>query len=88
MLSSDLIRLAAVGLLIGGLGALAAARQPIIIRLWGLPLGVAGALGGSMISSALLGSGFPNARTALASLVSFLLVCAWTLYMRERRLPR
>ncbi|MGH3416964.1 MAG: hypothetical protein ACRDVE_14715 [Actinocrinis sp.] len=88
MSSSDFLRLAAVGLLIGGLGALAAARRPIPTRLWALPLGLVGALGGSLISTALFGSGFPNARTALASLVSFLLVCVWTLYVRERQLPR
>ncbi len=88
MLSSELLRIAVLGLVIGGLGGLAVPGHRTTA--WGsaLAVGVAGALGGGYLGNVLLGSGFQTTRFVLAAVVSLLLVCALTLYMRERRLPR
>jgi len=88
MFSSELVRLAALGLVIGGLGGLAVPGHRAVT--WGsaLAVGIGGALSGGYLGDVLLGDGFRATRFTLAGVISFLLVCALTLYLRERRLPR
>jgi hypothetical protein len=91
MLSSELFRTVALGLVIGGLGGLAVpGGRRTFARYAGpaLGIGVGGALIGGFVAGVTLGPGFRETRLALAGLVSALLVCGWTLYQRERRLPR
>ena len=88
MLSSELLRTAALGLVIGGLGGLAVPGRHRFVWVSAAAFGVSGALGGGFIGSLLLGTAFPATRLALAGLVAALVVCGWTLYLRERSLPR
>lgn len=93
MLSSELLRLIALGLVIGGLGGLAvpgrfAPGRRGIAWLSALAIGVGGAFGGAALGFAVLGSAFHGTRLVLAAVVSLLLVCGWALYLRERGLPR
>ena len=83
----------ALGLVIGGLGGLAVPGHRALAWTSATALGVGGALGGGFVAGLLFGSGFSDAgfsgtRLTLAGLVSALLVCCWTLYLRERHLPR
>ena len=78
----------ALGLVIGGLGGLAVPGRRMIAWASTAALGVCGALGGGFLARMMLDSGFPGTRLALAGLVSALLVGGWTLYLRERHLPR
>ena len=88
MLSSEWLRLIALGLVIGGLGGLAVPGRRA--RGWtsALAVGTGGALSGGLLGSLLLSGAFGSVRLALAATVSALLVCGWALYQRERRLPR
>ncbi len=86
--AEPLLWTAALGLVIGGLGGLAVPDRSTRAQLAVSALGVGGALGGGLVSGAVLGSGFVVARLALAGLVAALSVCCWTLYLRERRLVR
>jgi hypothetical protein len=86
--SSELLRIAGLGLVIGGLGGLAVPGRSALAWASATALGVGTALGGGFVASLVFGSGFSGTRLALAGLVSALLVCCWTLYCRERRLPR
>ncbi|MBS2963665.1 hypothetical protein KGA66_11440 [Actinocrinis puniceicyclus] len=88
MLFWEILRLTALGLVIGGLGGLAVPGSRAVIRLSAVAAGVGGALVGGVLGVVLLGGGFHGTRLMLAALVSALLVCGWTLYLRERRLPR
>jgi hypothetical protein len=93
VLSSELLRLIALGLVIGGLGTLAVPGRLVpgyrrLAWLTGLAVGVGGAFGGGILGSVLLGSAFHGTRLALAAVVSLLLVGGWALYLRERQLPR
>jgi uncharacterized membrane protein YeaQ/YmgE (transglycosylase-associated protein family) len=88
MLFSELLRMAALGLVIGGLGALALPGHRAVAWSSALVVGICGSLGGGYLGNLLLGSGFLSTRYVLAAVVSVLLVCALTLYLRERRLPR
>jgi uncharacterized membrane protein YeaQ/YmgE (transglycosylase-associated protein family) len=88
MLSSELLRTAALGLVIGGLGGLAVPGHRLLAWPLALALGVGGAFVGSLIGSVLLGSGFSGVLLTLGALVAALLVCCWTLYLRERHLSR
>jgi hypothetical protein len=80
--------MAALGLVIGGLGALAVPGHRAAAWSAAPLVGLAGALSGRYLGSVLLGGGFQSTRYVLAAVVSVLLVCAVTLYLRERRLPR
>lgn len=93
MLSSELLRLIALGLVIGGLGGLAVPGRRVHGRrrlawLSALAVGVGGAFGGAILGFTLLGSAFHGTRLVLAAVISLLLVCGWALYLRERGLPR
>jgi hypothetical protein len=88
LLSSELLRTAALGLVIGGLGGLAVPGRRLLAWASASGLGVGGAFGGGFVGGMVFGSGFSRTRLALAGLFSALLVCGWTLYLRERRLPR
>jgi uncharacterized membrane protein YeaQ/YmgE (transglycosylase-associated protein family) len=88
MFSSELVRLAALGLVIGGLGGLAVPGHRAVAWASALAVGIGGALSGGYLGGVLLGDGFRATRFTLAGVFSFLLVCALTLYLRERRLPR
>lgn len=88
LLSSELLRTAVLGLVIGGLGGLAVPGHRIFAWPSASALGVGGAFVGSFTGSLLLGPGFSGTRMTLAGLVAALLVCCWTLYLRERYLPR
>lgn len=77
-----------MGLVIGGLGGLAVPGRRLLAWTSASGLGVGGAFGGGFVGVMVLGSGFQHTRLALAGLVSALLVCCWTLYLRERYLPR
>ena len=80
--------MAALGLVIGGLGGLAVPGRRVLAWTSATVLGVGGALGGGFVAGLLFGSGFSRTRLALAGVVSALLVCCWALYLRERHLPR
>jgi uncharacterized membrane protein YeaQ/YmgE (transglycosylase-associated protein family) len=82
------MHLAALGLVIGGLGGLAVPGHRAAAWSSALAVGIGGALGGGYLASVLLGNEFKTARLVFAAVVSVLLVCGWTLYQRERRLPR
>jgi uncharacterized membrane protein YeaQ/YmgE (transglycosylase-associated protein family) len=88
LLSSELLRTAVLGLVIGGLGGLAVPGHRMLAWPAASALGVGGAFFGAFIGSTLFGSGFPGARMTLAGLVAALLVCCWALYLRERFTPR
>jgi uncharacterized membrane protein YeaQ/YmgE (transglycosylase-associated protein family) len=88
MLSSELLRLAASGLVIGGLGGLAVPGHRAATWSSELAVGLGGALGGGYLAGVLLGGEFKAERLVFAALISLLLVCGWTLYQRDRRLPR
>ena len=88
LLSSELLRMAALGLVIGGLGGLAVPGRRAVGWTWASTLGIGGALFGGFVGGLVFGSGFSGTRLALAGLVSALAVCCWALYQRERRLPR
>jgi uncharacterized membrane protein YeaQ/YmgE (transglycosylase-associated protein family) len=88
MFSSELLRLVALGLVIGGLGGLAVPGHRAAAWVSALAVGIGGALSGGYLGTVLLGGNFRATRLTLAGVFSFLLVCAWTLYLRERRLPR
>jgi uncharacterized membrane protein YeaQ/YmgE (transglycosylase-associated protein family) len=87
-LLSEVLRIAALGLVIGGLGGLAVPGRSALAWVWASALGTGGALFGGFLAGLLFSSGFSGTRLALAGLVSALLVCCWTLYERERQLPR
>lgn len=80
--------MAVLGLVIGGLGGLAIPGRRALGLASATALGAGGALFGGFAAGLLFGSGFSGTRLALAGLVSALLVCCWTLYVRERHLPR
>ncbi len=84
----EISRLTALGLVTGGLGWLAVPGYRALIRFSAVAAGVGGALVGGALGAALLGGGFQGTRLMLAALMSLLPVCGWTLYLRERRLPR
>jgi uncharacterized membrane protein YeaQ/YmgE (transglycosylase-associated protein family) len=88
MFSSELVRLAALGLVIGGLGGLAVPGHRVVAWVSALAVGIGGALSGGYLGGVLFGDSFRATRFTLAAVFSFLLVCALTLYLRERRLPR
>lgn len=86
--SSELLRTVVLGLVIGGSGGLAVPGHRALAWPSAMALGLGGALGGGFVAGLLFGSGFSGTRLALAGLFSALLVCCWTLYLRERHLPR
>jgi hypothetical protein len=88
MISSELARHAALGLAIGCLGGLAVRGSRVAALVTVPAVGVGGALGGGYLGSLLISAAFPETRLTIAAGVSFLVVCAWTLYLRDRRLPR
>ena len=84
----DFLHLAALGLVIGGLGGIAVPGHRAASWSGALAAGLGGSLGGGYLASMLLGGGFRTTQLVFAAVVSVLLVCAWTLFERERRLPR
>jgi uncharacterized membrane protein YeaQ/YmgE (transglycosylase-associated protein family) len=86
--ASDLGWLAVLGLAAGGLGALVASGRPSPPWLVAAVLGVAGAVGGGYATRLLFGAGFPHTQRAVATISAVLVVGAYALYARSRRLPR
>ncbi|HLK44091.1 MAG TPA: hypothetical protein VKV34_12170 [Thermoleophilia bacterium] len=88
MSASDLEWLAMLGLAAGGLGAFVASGRPSPPWLVAAVLGIAGALGGGYATRLVFGAGFPHTRRAIATITAVLVVGAYALYARSRRLPR
>lgn len=77
-----------LGLAAGGLGALAASGRPSPPWLIAAVLGAAGAFGGGYATRLVLGAGFLHTQRAVAAITAILVVGAYVLYARSRRLPR
>lgn len=88
MSDSDLQWLGALGLVMGGLGAIVASGRPSPPWLVAVLFGGAGAYGGGYIAHVVFGAGFVEARRTVSAVVALLFVGAYALYARSRSYAR
>lgn len=80
--------LGALGLVVGGLGAIFASGRPSPPWLVAVLFGGAGAYGGGYRAHVEFGVGFVEARRAVSVLVAVVVAGAYALYARSRRYAR
>ena len=88
MSASDLQWLGALGLVVGGLGAIVASGRPSPPWLVAVLLGGAGAYSGGYLAHVVFGAGFVEARRTVSVLVAVVFAGAYALYARSRRYAR
>lgn len=88
MVFSELPILTALGLAIGGLGGLAVPGRRTPVWISALIVGIGASFGGAALGSIVLDGGFQGSRLVIAAVISILFVGGWSLYLRERQLPR
>jgi uncharacterized membrane protein YeaQ/YmgE (transglycosylase-associated protein family) len=81
----ELFLLLASGLLIGALGRLAAGAGEVLPWSRTLALGVAGALGGGLVTSAVIGAGHGTIAFLVSVAISALLVAVYSAFQRSHR---
>jgi hypothetical protein len=86
--TSELQWLGALGLVVGGLGAIVASGRPSPPWLIAVLVGGAGAFGGGYVTHIVFGDGFPEIRRTVTAIVAVLFVGAYSLSSRSRRLSR
>lgn len=84
----ELLQLAVIGLVVGGLGGLAVPGR-LLARFLIMPvLGVVGALFGGVLAALVLSSTIQHAHLVVAAVVCLLVVGGYALHRRSQYLPR